>query len=63
MQGRAKAEGRADDTPQAFQQRLAVYRKDTAPLVDYYRTLGVLAAIPATGTVEAIAERVGKALA
>jgi adenylate kinase len=63
MQGRAKAEGRADDTPEAFQQRLKVYRKDTAPLIDYYKQQGVLTAIPATGAVEVIAERVTKALA
>ena len=63
MQGRAKAEGRADDTPTAFQQRLKVYRQDTAPLIDYYKRLGVLTAIPATGTVEAVAALVTKALA
>ena len=62
MQGRAKAEGRADDTPEAFAQRLKVYRKETAPLIDYYRKLGVLTPIAAVGAIEEIAQRVGAAL-
>jgi adenylate kinase len=62
MQGRAKAEGRSDDTPEAFQKRLEVYRQQTAPLIDYYRKLGVLTTIAATGSVDEIAERVTKVL-
>jgi adenylate kinase len=62
MQGRAAAEGRSDDTPEAFQKRLTVYREQTAPLVDYYRRRGKLADVPGMGTVEEIAVRVRKAL-
>ena len=35
---RAAAENRADDTPEAIQMRLETYDRETAPLVEYYRT-------------------------
>jgi len=62
MQGRALQEGRTDDTPEAFQKRLAVYREQTAPLIDYYRKRSKLVDVPGTGTVEEIAGRVQKAV-
>jgi adenylate kinase len=60
--GRAREQGRSDDTPETIRQRLAVYREQTAPLVAYYEDRGVVLDIPGTGTVEAIAERIGTAL-
>lgn len=36
--GRAAAEGRSDDTPEAIQVRLELYERETAPLVEYYRS-------------------------
>jgi len=36
--GRAAAEGRSDDTPEAIERRLELYARETAPLTDYYRT-------------------------
>jgi adenylate kinase len=62
MMVRAAQEGRADDTPEAFQQRLVVYREQTAPLVDYYRKRGKLVNVPGMGTVDEIAERVNQAV-
>src|SRR5204862_1180149 len=38
MLKRAEIEGRADDTPDAIQKRLDIYYRDTAPLVEHYRT-------------------------
>jgi adenylate kinase len=35
--GRAAAEGRSDDTPEAIERRLELYERETAPLVEYYR--------------------------
>jgi len=35
---RAAEEGRSDDTPEAIERRLELYERETAPLVDYYRT-------------------------
>ena len=38
MLQRAAEEGRADDTPDAIERRLDLYERETAPLVEYYRT-------------------------
>ena len=38
MLERATEEGRADDTPDAIARRLDLYERETAPLVEYYRT-------------------------
>jgi adenylate kinase len=56
--GRAKAEGRADDNPESFKQRLVVYRQQTQPLVDFYRKRGNLVEIQSVGTIPEIAARV-----
>jgi adenylate kinase len=62
MLGRAAREGRSDDTPDAIQQRLEVYREQTEPLISYYRERGVLVEVDGIGTVESIAARVREAL-
>jgi len=36
--GRAAEEGRSDDTPEAIERRLELYDRETAPLVEYFRT-------------------------
>ena len=38
MLKRAEEERRADDTPEAIRRRLELYDRETAPLVEYYRT-------------------------
>ena len=38
MLQRAAEEGRSDDTPEAMERRLELYERETAPLVEYYRT-------------------------
>ena len=35
---RATEEGRTDDTPDAIRKRLEIYERETAPLVEYYRS-------------------------
>ncbi len=60
--GRQQAEGRSDDTPEAIERRLQVYRKETEPLVTFYRDRGVLTAIPGTGSIGTIATRVQEAV-
>jgi adenylate kinase len=62
MQGRAAKEGRADDTPDAFRERLKVYREQTAPLIAYYQKRGKLREVSGTGPIEEIAGGVRKAL-
>jgi adenylate kinase len=39
---RAQREGRVDDTLHVIRHRLAVFTRETAPLVDYYRGRGIL---------------------
>jgi len=39
---RAQREGRPDDTISVIRHRLAVFDRETAPLVDYYRSRGIL---------------------
>jgi adenylate kinase len=38
LRRRAQLEGRADDTDGAIQRRLENYHRETAPLIEYYRT-------------------------
>ena len=49
---------RKDDKPDVVQNRLATYRSQTEPLIDYYRERGVLVAIDATGEADAVEQRV-----
>jgi len=44
---RASAQGRADDTLDVIQHRLAVYHDETRPLIDYYRGRGILLTVDA----------------
>jgi len=47
-------EQRADDREEVVRERLTVYRRQTEPLVDYYRERGVLEEIDGTGTPEEV---------
>jgi adenylate kinase len=51
--------GRDDDNEAVIRHRLDVYREQTAPLIAYYRSLALLQAVEADGTVEEIAARIG----
>jgi len=55
-------EQRADDDPAAVATRLAAYRKQTAPVLDWYEQRNLLRRIPAIGSVEEIAQRVRQVL-
>jgi adenylate kinase len=59
---RRTIEQRADDDPAAVATRLAAYRKQTAPVLDWYERQRLLRRIPAVGTVQEIAERVNRVL-
>ncbi|MGB7564339.1 MAG: adenylate kinase [Prochlorococcaceae cyanobacterium] len=54
--------GRADDNEAVIRHRLSVYSEQTAPLIEHYFEQGLLVAVEASGTVEAIAERISMAL-
>jgi adenylate kinase len=45
---------RADDAPETVSKRLEVYRRQTAPLLDYYRGQGRLSEIPGLGSVDQV---------
>jgi adenylate kinase len=59
---RRSIEQRADDDPTAVATRLSAYRKQTAPVLDWYEKKRLLRRIPAVGSVEEIAGRVRRAL-
>ena len=60
--GRAQAEGRADDTPEAVANRLRVYTDQTAPVIDYYRERGRLVCVFGVGAMEEVSERILSAI-
>jgi adenylate kinase len=53
---------REDDNPEAVTVRLKVYERDTAPLILYYRHLGLLLPVDATGSPEEVCARTLNAL-
>jgi len=64
MRRRAEEEGRADDTDEAFAQRLVVYREETAPVLGYYRSRGSrIVEVDGVGPIDTVTERITTALA
>ncbi|MBV9344873.1 MAG: adenylate kinase [Gammaproteobacteria bacterium] len=53
---------RPDDNEATVAERLRVYEEKTRPLVDFYRARGLLRAIDASGTVDAVTRRLSQAL-
>ncbi len=53
---------RADDTPDAVANRLAVYHAETAPVLEYYRDAGLLAGVVGNSPVETVNRCVMSAL-
>ena len=49
---RAQIEGRADDNPEAVAERLQMYDKETAPLLDLYRSRGLVVAVDSEDVIE-----------
>jgi adenylate kinase len=60
---RAAEENRSDDTPEAIHKRLEQFDKETAPLVEYYRsTRGNVVGIHADRTIEQVFHEIQQAL-
>jgi adenylate kinase len=55
---RAKVEGRSDDTAEVVHNRLEVFDEATHPLVDYYRSRGLLFVIDANLSEEEVAAQI-----
>jgi adenylate kinase len=54
---------RDDDRPEAIRKRLDVYREETAPLEAFFRRNARVLDVDGTGDVEAVAARIGEAVA
>ena len=55
-------QGRPDDNPDTFKDRLAVYNRQTAPLLPYYEGQGKLVEIDGMGGIEEVATALDAAL-
>jgi len=51
---RAKKENRADDTPEVANTRFEVYLKSTEPLINYYKSKGVVVSLDASRSIEEV---------
>lgn len=60
--GRAKAEGRADDSPESVRTRLKVYDDQTAPVIDFYRQKGQLTVVDGVGSLDEVFARIVEAI-
>lgn len=58
-----RRDGRSDDTEMGVKKRLHVYRKETAPVLNYYRNKGKVEKIDGVGTIDEVFERIKKRLA
>ena len=59
---RMLARGRDDDTPEAIQRRLQIYQEETAPLLHFFSSRGVLAAVDGLGTEQEVQNRIISAI-
>jgi adenylate kinase len=53
---------RADDNPEALKTRLAVYRAQTAPLIDYYGKKGALKSVDGMAPIDEVSEAISRVL-
>ncbi len=59
---RGETSGRSDDNLETIKKRLEVYQLKTAPVSEYYKSIGKYSAIDGMGTVEEIFERISAVL-
>jgi adenylate kinase len=59
---RAAIDGRSDDNEETIRVRLQVYTEQTEPLLDVYRSRGVLVEVNGLGEIDEVSERVFAAL-
>jgi adenylate kinase len=53
---------RQDDTEEAISRRLELYERQTAPLIDWYRSRNQLQSVPGTGSPDAVTRRMVKVI-
>jgi adenylate kinase len=61
--GRAREEGRTDDTPEVIARRLQIYREQTEPVVEHYRATGKLVPLHAERSIGQVFHEIQGALA
>ncbi len=54
---------RADDNPEAFAKRLSQYREQTAPVSDYYKSVGELRTVDGMAAIDDVTAQLDKVLA
>ena len=59
---RAAEQGRSDDTEEVIANRLAIYERETAPILEVYRTRAVVDRIDGVGSLDEITSRIIAAL-
>jgi adenylate kinase len=59
---RSLQEGRTDDTPEIIRHRLEVFHKKTEPVVEYYRSKGILVGVHAERPIDAVFAEVQEVL-
>ena len=59
---RAEIDGRSDDNEETIRVRLQVYAEQTEPLLDVYRSRGLLVEVDGLGDIDDVSERVFAAL-
>jgi len=59
---RLAGRGRADDTPEVIRNRMEIYRQETEPVMDYFRSRGEYLGIDGNGTIEEVSQRLRDAL-
>jgi adenylate kinase len=61
---RAAIDGRSDDNPEALAERMRVYQRDTAPVVDHYRRAGTrIESIDGSPPIDEVTEQILTVLA
>ncbi|HKT57559.1 MAG TPA: adenylate kinase [Microbacterium sp.] len=60
---RAQEQGRSDDTEEVIAHRLSIYERETAPILEVYRSRGIVAVIDGVGSLDEVEERINAALA
>jgi len=63
LRQRAIDQGRTDDTEEVIANRLAIYERETAPILDVYRGQGLVVDIDGVGTLDEVTARIFEALA